>query len=62
MELWTYRTFRGMGGYAEAIFQTFGFPNAKKIDLRNVGSMNLTNTGWSQAWQAELMLQKLAGK
>lgn len=62
MELWTYRTFRGTGGYAEAIFQAFGFPKPKRIDLRNVGSMNHTNTGWPQAWQAELMLQKLSGK
>jgi hypothetical protein len=61
-EFWTYRSFRGTGGYAEAIFQAFGFPNPKRIDLRHVGSMNFEPTGWKQAWRADLMLQKLSGK
>jgi hypothetical protein len=62
MEFWTYRSFKGTGGYADAIFLAFGFPKPKRIDLRNVGSMNLEPTGWKQAWRADLMLQKLAGK
>jgi hypothetical protein len=60
-EYWTYRSFRGTGGYAEAIFQAFRFPNPKRIDLRNVGSMNFEPTGWKQAWRADLMLKKLSG-
>lgn len=60
-EFWTYRTFRGSGGYAEAIFQALGFPNPKRIDLRHVGSMNFDSTGWKQAWRADLMLKKLSG-
>ena len=61
MELWTYRSFRGTGDYAEAIFKAFGFPNTKRIDLRHVGSMNFEPSGWKQAWRADLMLQKLTG-
>lgn len=62
MELWTYRSFRGTGGYAAAIFKTFGFPKPNRIDLRNVGCMNFEKTGWKQAWQVDLMLKKLDGK
>jgi len=62
MEFWTYRSFKGTGGYADAIFLAFGFPKPKRIDLRKVGSMNFEPTGWKQAWRADLMLQKLAGK
>ncbi|WP_426337300.1 putative type VI secretion system effector [Pseudoduganella sp. R-31] len=45
MEIWTYRTFRYTGFYAEAIFQVFGFPQPHKINLFKVGSINFKNTG-----------------
>jgi hypothetical protein len=61
-ELWTYNTVSG-DGYAEAIFETFGFPRPKYIDLTEVGCMNHEeDNGWQYAWQAEKMLEKLKGK
>lgn len=62
MELWTYRSFRGCGIYSTAIFKVFGFPKPDNIDLTKVGSMNHENTGWKQAWQADVMFQKLKKK
>lgn len=62
MEIWTYRTFRNAGAYAAAIFKVLGFPQPDDIDLTKIGSMNHENTGWKQAWQADLMLQKLNAK
>ncbi|WP_426344564.1 putative type VI secretion system effector [Pseudoduganella sp. R-32] len=62
VEIWTYRTVRGAGIYAEAIFKVFGFPKPEKINLTKVGCMNHENTGWKKAWQADLMLQKLGAE
>jgi len=62
MEIWTYRTFKGTGAYAEAIFTVFGFPKPDKINLTKVGNMNIGKMGWRFSWQADLMLQKLSAE
>ncbi|WP_426337299.1 hypothetical protein ACN9MY_10720 [Pseudoduganella sp. R-31] len=62
MEIWTYRSFRYTGSYAEAIFKLFDFPQPNNIDLTKVGFLNHESTGWKHAWQADLMLQKLNAK
>jgi len=61
-ELWTYHSFKHGGVYATAIFKVLGFPEPNDIDLTKVGSMNHENTGWKQAWQADLMFQKIKAK
>jgi len=61
-ELWTYQSFKHGGVYATAIFKVLGFPKPNDIDLTKVGSMNHENKGWKQAWQADLMLQKLSAR
>lgn len=62
MEIWTYHTVKETGVYAEAIFEVFGFPQPNKINLHNVGSMNIEKIGWRFSWQADLMLKKLCTK
>ncbi|WP_426170506.1 hypothetical protein [Pseudoduganella sp. R-34] len=47
--------------YAEAVFEVFGFPNPRSINLLKV-AIGFRNTGWRHAWQADLLMPEVDEK